>query len=105
MALTIQQLRALIAVVDRGSFTSAAHELGVSQSAVSHAIAGLERELAQVAQATGAVGRKLACALQRSTGLVGAFALLVQACEELVCLDEAVVMGDEFGEDVLGLDP
>lgn len=45
MALTIQQLRALIAVVDRGSFTSAAHELGVSQSAVSHAIAGLEREL------------------------------------------------------------
>lgn len=45
MTLTVQQLRALVAVVDRGSFTSASHELGVSQSAVSHAIAGLEREL------------------------------------------------------------
>ncbi len=45
MALTIQQLRALVAVIDRGSFTQAAEDLRVSQSAVSHAIASMEREL------------------------------------------------------------
>lgn len=45
MSLTVQQLRALVSVVDRGSFTLAAADLGVSQSAVSHAIAGMEREL------------------------------------------------------------
>lgn len=45
MSLTVQQLRALVAVIDRGSFTLAASDLGVSQSAVSHALASMEREL------------------------------------------------------------
>lgn len=45
MAVTLPQLRALVAVVDRASFTDAATELGVSQSAVSHAVHGLEREI------------------------------------------------------------
>lgn len=45
MPVTTQQLRAFVAVADSGSFTDAASELGVSQSAVSHAISGLEREL------------------------------------------------------------
>ncbi len=43
MDLTLSQLRALIAVLDGGSFTEAAAKLRMSQSAVSHAIAGLER--------------------------------------------------------------
>ena len=43
MNITIAQLRALVATVDRGSFTAAASALGVGQSAVSHAVAGLER--------------------------------------------------------------
>ncbi|WP_083506773.1 LysR family transcriptional regulator [Leucobacter sp. G161] len=46
MVPTTKQLRAFVAVADSGSFTDAAAALGVSQSAVSHAIAGLERELA-----------------------------------------------------------
>lgn len=45
MTVTTQQLRAFVAVADHGSFTDAAGALGLSQSAVSHAISGLEREL------------------------------------------------------------
>lgn len=41
---TLAQLRILVAVVDRGTFTDAAAALHVSQSAVSHAVAALERE-------------------------------------------------------------
>ncbi|MFJ8435387.1 LysR family transcriptional regulator [Kitasatospora sp. NPDC094019] len=41
----LAQLRALVAVADAGGFGSAAVELGVSQSAVSHAVAALERVL------------------------------------------------------------
>jgi DNA-binding transcriptional LysR family regulator len=45
MAFTLAQLRALVAVADRASFTEAAVELGISQSAVSHAVLGLEKEV------------------------------------------------------------
>ncbi|WP_144765768.1 LysR family transcriptional regulator [Curtobacterium sp. 9128] len=45
MNITVAQLRALVATTDRGSFTLAAAALGVGQSAVSHAVAGLEREV------------------------------------------------------------
>ncbi|MFJ3792526.1 LysR substrate-binding domain-containing protein [Kitasatospora sp. NPDC090091] len=41
----LAQLRALIAVADAGGFGAAAAELGISQSAVSHAVAALERTL------------------------------------------------------------
>lgn len=41
---TLPQLRMLAAVVDTGSFTDAAAALDVSQSAVSHGIAALEKE-------------------------------------------------------------
>jgi DNA-binding transcriptional LysR family regulator len=43
----LAQLRSLVAVADRGSFTRAAADLGLTQSAVSHAVAALERELGQ----------------------------------------------------------
>jgi DNA-binding transcriptional LysR family regulator len=46
MLMNLAQLRALTAVADEGSFTAAAGVLGVSQSAVSHTLAALERELA-----------------------------------------------------------
>ncbi|MDN5668114.1 MAG: LysR family transcriptional regulator [Renibacterium salmoninarum] len=45
MSVTIPQLRAFAAVVDHRSFSVAAVALGVSQSAVSHAISTLEREI------------------------------------------------------------
>ncbi|QQC91574.1 LysR family transcriptional regulator [Streptomyces alfalfae] len=46
MTVNLPQLRAFLAVVDTGGFGAAADELGMSQSAVSHAVASLERELA-----------------------------------------------------------
>lgn len=42
MALELHQLRAFVAVVDEGTFTDAAIDLGVSQASVSRAVAGLE---------------------------------------------------------------
>jgi DNA-binding transcriptional LysR family regulator len=45
MSVTLAQLRALVTVVDRASFTDAAVRLCISQSAVSHAISGLEKEV------------------------------------------------------------
>jgi DNA-binding transcriptional LysR family regulator len=42
---TLLQLKSLLAVVDRGSFTAASQELGMSQPAVSRSIATLEKEL------------------------------------------------------------
>lgn len=47
-SLKISQLRALVAVAERGNFSEAALQLGISQSAVSHAIATLEEELGVV---------------------------------------------------------
>ncbi len=43
--MNLAQLRALVAVVDRGSFTIAGDALGITQSGVSHAVAALEAEL------------------------------------------------------------
>lgn len=45
VALNPAQLRAFVAVVDAGGFGAAATVLGLSQSAVSHAVASLERTL------------------------------------------------------------
>lgn len=45
MTLNFAQLRAFLAVVDEGGFGAAAEALGVTQSAVSHAVAALERTL------------------------------------------------------------
>ncbi|MEW9550253.1 LysR family transcriptional regulator [Nonomuraea sp. NPDC050783] len=43
--MTLAQLRALIAVAEHGGFTAAAEHTGMSQPAVSRAVAALEREL------------------------------------------------------------
>ncbi|HEY2202966.1 MAG TPA: LysR substrate-binding domain-containing protein [Pseudonocardia sp.] len=55
MAVGIQQLRAFVAVVDSGGFGAAATRLGVSQSAVSHAVAGLERAVGRPVLTRGGV--------------------------------------------------
>ncbi|MFB9839136.1 LysR family transcriptional regulator, partial [Actinoallomurus acaciae] len=43
--LNLSQLRAFVAVLDEGGFGAAAETLHISQSAVSHAVAALERGL------------------------------------------------------------
>ena len=45
MAIDLRQLRALVAVVEEGTFTDAAIALGTSQASVSRAVAALEQEL------------------------------------------------------------
>src|SRR6201991_4989729 len=42
---TLLQLKSFVAVVDQGGFTAASRRLGLSQPAVSRAIATLEKEL------------------------------------------------------------
>lgn len=43
--MNISQIQCLVALADLGSFTEAAHAVNLTQSAVSHALAALEREL------------------------------------------------------------
>ena len=45
MDVEVRQLRCLLAVVEEGTFTDAAIELGMSQAAVSRNISGLEHVL------------------------------------------------------------
>ena len=45
MAVELHHLRALVAVIDTGTFTDAAIDLGISQAAVSRSLQALEREL------------------------------------------------------------
>jgi len=55
---TLLQLQSLLAVVDEGGFTAASHRLGMSQPAVSRAVATLEKELGSPLLVRG--GRSLA---------------------------------------------
>ena len=43
--ITLAQLQAFVTVIDAGSFTTASERLGMTQSAVSHAVAALEKKL------------------------------------------------------------
>ncbi|MGC0417763.1 LysR family transcriptional regulator [Embleya sp. AB8] len=58
MAVNLAQLRALVAVLDTGGFGTAATTLGISQSAVSHAVAALERALGAPVVDRGAPGAR-----------------------------------------------
>lgn len=57
--LKVSQLRALVAVAERENFSEAALELGISQSAVSHAIASLEDTLGVVLFSRGRAGAQI----------------------------------------------
>jgi DNA-binding transcriptional LysR family regulator len=57
--LKLSQLRAFIAVAEHGNFGEAALDMGISQSAVSHAIAGLEEALGVVLFSRGRSGAQL----------------------------------------------
>ncbi|MFI2761602.1 LysR family transcriptional regulator [Streptomyces echinatus] len=53
-----QELRVLVAVTDEGGFSSAAVRLGTTQSAVSHAVRGIERKLGAVLFERGRFGAR-----------------------------------------------
>lgn len=55
----LSQLRALVAIADCGNFSEAALRLGISQSAVSHAIASLETQLGVILLSRGRHGATL----------------------------------------------
>lgn len=61
----ISQLRAVVAVAERGNFSEAALELQLTQPAVSHAIATLEEELGILLFARGRHGAALTPAGER----------------------------------------
>ena len=58
-SVTFTQLRALVAVAEDGGFTGAAERLGMSQPAVSRAVAALERELGAALLSRGRDGAVL----------------------------------------------
>jgi DNA-binding transcriptional LysR family regulator len=58
-SIKLSQLRALVAIADCGNFSEAALRLGISQSAVSHAIASLESQLGVVLLSRGRHGATL----------------------------------------------
>ncbi|MEP7000180.1 MAG: LysR family transcriptional regulator [bacterium] len=63
--MTDAQLEALVAVADAGSFTQAARRLGLTQSAVSHAVTGLEQSLSVALIDRSAQGARLTNAGER----------------------------------------
>jgi DNA-binding transcriptional LysR family regulator len=58
-AIKLSQLRILVAIADCGNFSEAALRLGISQSAVSHAVASLEEELGVILLSRGRHGATL----------------------------------------------
>ncbi|WP_237990513.1 LysR family transcriptional regulator [Nostoc sp. UHCC 0870] len=65
LSMKISQLRAVVAVAERGNFSEAALELQLTQPAVSHAIATLEEELGVPLFARGRYGAVLTSAGER----------------------------------------
>ncbi|MFG2818757.1 LysR family transcriptional regulator [Kitasatospora sp. NPDC048365] len=63
-----QELRVLVAVAREGGFTAAAASLGLTQSAVSHAVRGCERKLGAVLFERGRAGATPTPAGQRVVG-------------------------------------
>ncbi|NJK71999.1 MAG: LysR family transcriptional regulator, partial [Synechococcaceae cyanobacterium SM2_3_60] len=59
MTIKLSQLKMLLAVAEAGNFGEAGLQLGVSQSAVSHAIATLEAELGVILLNRGRYGAQL----------------------------------------------
>ncbi len=76
----LSQCSALVAITDSGSFTKAARVLGISQSAVSHAIAGLEAELGCALMQRDRAGVLLTDA---GRGIVGHARVMVEHAEQI----------------------
>ncbi|MEO0824203.1 MAG: LysR family transcriptional regulator [Cyanobacteria bacterium J06635_15] len=83
--LKLSQIKALVAVADYQSFSRAADELDLSQSSISHAIAGLEAELGISLFSRGRHGAQLTPVGER---------ILIQARTILAALDQVTQEAD-----------
>ncbi|WP_159993791.1 LysR family transcriptional regulator [Roseomonas sp. 18066] len=85
--MNVSHLRSLVAVAEGGSFTAAAAALGLTQSGVSQAIAGLEETLGVTLLLRHARGTRLTAAGERIAGL--AAEALAQMARMRAVADEA----------------
>jgi len=92
--LKLSQLRALVAIADVGSFSEAALQLELSQSAVSHAIATLEEELGVVLFSRGRQGAHLTSVGEQ----IAADARLALGAVERICQSAQQARGLQGGE-------
>jgi DNA-binding transcriptional LysR family regulator len=91
--MTLSQLKGFLAVVDSSSFSEAALELGVSQAAISHAIAELESELGVKLLERGRFGAR---PTQASLGIIEHARKMLQseaAISQEVALHKGLVAG------------
>lgn len=93
MSVSLPQLRALVAVADAGSFSAAADRLKVSQSAVSHAIAVLERSAHRPVLSRGASSKPTLFGDQLLVHARSALAA-ISSFEELVRQRDVGLAGD-----------
>ncbi|MBA2681632.1 MAG: LysR family transcriptional regulator [Ktedonobacteraceae bacterium] len=96
--MTLAQLQAFVTVTETGSFTTASEILGMTQSAVSHAIAGLETELGVTLLRRERAGLSLTDVGQRI--ILNAREILAQA--ESIRQEAATARGLEAGKLRLG---
>jgi DNA-binding transcriptional LysR family regulator len=89
----IAALKILLAVVESGSFSRAAWQLEISQSAVSRAIAGLEEELGMTLLHRGRFGAMLTPTGERIIGIVTQMLQLHQQLEHEIGLAKGLHAG------------
>ena len=99
--ITLAQVQAFVAVADTGSFTVASELLGMTQSAVSHSVATLEKELHVSLLARDSNGIFLTEIGKR----VFAAAQEMLACAEKIRQETAAAVGFETGKVRLGSFP
>jgi DNA-binding transcriptional LysR family regulator len=99
--MTLAQLQALVTVIEQGSFTSASEVLGITQSAVSHAVASLESELGVTLVQRDRTGLALTDVGQRI--VLQAREMLARA--EIIRQDAAAASGLKAGKLRLGSFP
>ncbi|MFF3329915.1 LysR family transcriptional regulator [Streptomyces sp. NPDC002888] len=87
-----QELRTLVAVAAEGGFSAAAVRLGTTQSAVSHAVRGIERKLGVVLFDRGRYGARPTAA---GTRAVAHARRVLRMLEALVIEARGVAAGDE----------
>jgi DNA-binding transcriptional LysR family regulator len=90
---TLTQLRVFLAIIEHGSLTSAASELNLSQSAVSHALAELERNLGVRLLERGRFGAKPTAVGER----IARHARMVQTLEGSIHSEISLELGELRG--------